>query len=136
MTLKLLWEEYRQRTPDGYSYSRFLRRYREWTGRLDVTMRQRHRAGEKAYVDFTGQTMEVMDPGTGEVSRVQVFVATLGFSNYTFVRAVSGQGLEDWIDCHNRAFRHFGGVPEVVVPDNLKSGVKSPCRYEPEMNPT
>jgi transposase len=136
VTLKLLWEEYRQGTPEGYSYAQFLRRYREWAGKLDVTMRQRHRAGEKAYVDFAGQTMEVINPDTGEMGVAQIFVATLGFSNLTFVRALPSQGLEDWIDAHNRALRYFGGVPEVVVPDNLKSGVKSPCRYEPEVNPT
>jgi transposase len=136
VTLKLLWEEYRQTTPEGFSYAQFLRHYRRWNGKLHVSMRQRHKAGEKLFVDFAGHTMDVVDPETGEVSTAQIFVATLGFSNLTFVRALSSQGLEDWIEAHNRALRFLGGVPEIVVPDNLKSGVKSPCRYEPEINPT
>ncbi|NDV24954.1 IS21 family transposase [Desulfovibrio sp. JC022] len=136
VTLKLLWEEYRQTTPEGFSYAQFLRHYRRWNGKLHVSMRQRHKAGEKLFVDFAGHTMDVVDPETGEVSTAQIFLATLGFSNLTFVRALPSQGLEDWIEAHNRALKFLGGAPEIVVPDNLKSGVKSPCRYEPEINPT
>jgi transposase len=136
VTLKLLWEEYLQDQPEGYSYAQFLRHYNEWAGKLNVTMRQNHKAGEKLFIDFAGMTMEVIDPQTGEVSEKQIFVAALGFSNYTYALALNSQGLEDWIDANNRALRFFGGVPEVAVPDNLKAGVKSPCRYEPDINPT
>ncbi len=136
VTLKLLWKEYRQEYAEGYSYAQFLRLYKEWAGTLDVTMRQTHFAGEKMFIDFAGMTMDVIDPETGEVSAKQIFVAALGHSNYTFVRALDSQSLEDWIEANNFALRYFGGVPEVAVPDNLKAGVKSPCRYEPEINPT
>ena len=136
VTLKLLWQEYLQEQPDGYSYTQFLRRYKAWLGEPEVTMRQHYKAGEKMFVDFAGQTMDIVDPLTGEVTPAQIFVAVLGYSNYIFPYALQSQGLADWIDAHNRALRYFGGVPEIVVPDNLKSGVKSPCRYEPDINPT
>lgn len=136
VTLKLLWEEYRGQHPNGYSYAQFLRHYKDWAGKLDVTMRQEHKVGEKMFIDFAGMTMGVVDPLTGEIIEKQIFVAALGFSNYTYARALHSQGLEDWIDANNRALRFFGGVPEVAVPDNLKAGVKSPCRYEPDINPT
>ncbi|WP_449246788.1 IS21 family transposase [Desulfarculus baarsii] len=136
VTIKLLWLEYQQEFPDGYSYAQFLRHYKAWRGEPEVTMRQQHKAGEKMFVDFAGQTMDVVDPETGEARPVQIFVAILGYSNYAFARALQSQGLEDWIDAHNLALRYFGGAPAVVVPDNLKAGVKSPCRYEPDINPT
>jgi transposase len=92
-------------------------------------MRQTHRAGEKLFVDFCGQTVPIADSKTGEIRQVQIFVAVLGASSYTYAEAVETQGLADWIGAHGRAFQFFGGCPEVLVPDNLKSGVTKVCRY-------
>lgn len=136
VTLQLLWEEYKAKAPQGYQYSRFCEMYRTWRGKLSLWMRQEHKAGEKLFVDYCGQTMPVVDPSTGEVRQSQVFVAVLGASNYTFAEAGWTQSLPDWIASHQRAFAFFGGVPAVVIPDNLKSGVANACRYEPDINPT
>jgi transposase len=134
--LFLLWQEYRERFPEGYSYSRFCERYGDWKGRLDVVMRQSHRAGEKLFVDYAGQTAEVVDRTTGEIRQAQIFVAVLGASNYTYAEATWTQGLSDWIGSHVRALSFLGGAPEVIVPDNLKSAVTKAHRYEPDLNPT
>jgi transposase len=99
-------------------------------------MRQEHKAGEKLFVDYAGQTVPVMDPTTGEVRPAQIFLAVLGASNYTYAEATWSQTLPDWIGSHVRALAFFGGVTAVIVPDNLKSGVTTPCRYEPDINPT
>ena len=136
VTRMLLWDEYKAAHPDGYQYTTFCERYRAWRGRLDVVMRQDHRAGEKLFVDYAGQTASVIDPDTGEVRQAQVFVAVLGASNYTYAEASWTQGLEDWIGSHVRAMAYFGAVPEIVVPDNLKSGVTKAHRYEPKLNRT
>ncbi len=136
VTLMLLWEEYRAAHPQGFAYSWFCEHYGEWAGKLDLAMRQRHRAGEKLFVDYAGQTVEVVDRATGEVRTAQVFVAVLGASNYTYAEATWTQALPDWIGAHVRAFAYIGGTPEVLVPDNLRSGVSRTCRYEPELNPT
>lgn len=134
MTLRLLWEEYLSIYPDGYSYSQYCDIYRRWNKTIDVCMRQVHFAGEKLFVDYAGMTMPVTDPGTGEVFYAEIFVATLGASNYIYAEATRTQQLHDWLSSHVRAFEHLGGVPEILVPDNLKSGVTSPCRYEPDIN--
>ena len=123
VTLHLLWQEYKEQQPNGFQYSWFCQHYREWAGRLDVVMRHEHRAGEKMFVDYAGQTVNIIDRETGEMKPAQIFVAVLGASNYTFAEATFSQQLEDWIMSHVRAFSYFGGVPAVVVPDNLKSGV-------------
>lgn len=136
LTLQLLWDEYRAGQPGGYGYSRYCGLYREWLRRQDVVLRHEHRAGEKLFVDYAGPTVPVQDPATGEVRQAAIFVAVLGASSYTFAEATWTQGLADWIGSHLRAFEYFGGVPEIVVPDNLKSGVTRPCRYEPEINRT
>jgi transposase len=136
VTLFLLWQEYRERHPDGYAYSRFCDHYARWKGHLDVVMRQSHRAGEKLFVDYAGQTAEVVDRSTGEIREAQIFVAVLGASNYTYAEATWSQGLSDWIGSHVRALAFLGGVPEVIVPDNLKSAVSKAHRYEPDLNPT
>lgn len=136
VTLQLLWQEYKAIHPDGYQYSWFCDLYRAWRGKLDVVMRQSHKAGEKLFVDYAGQTVAVIDPRTGEVRQAQLFVAVLGASNYSYAEATWSQTLPDWIASHERAFRFFGGVPEIVVPDNLKSGISKAHRYEPDVNPT
>ena len=136
VTLFLLWQEYRETHPEGYQYSWFCDHYRAWQGKLDVVMRQDHRAGEKLFVDYAGQTMPVVDRDTGEIREAQIFVAVLGASNYTYAEATWTQGLADWIGSHRRAFSFLGGVPELVVPDNLRAGVSKAHRYEPDTNPT
>lgn len=126
--------EYKEQYPDGYQYSQFCERYRVWKKRLQITMRQEHRAGEKMFVDYAGPTIPVVDPETGEVQHAQIFVAVLGASNYTFAEAHPAQNIESFIGGHVRAFTFFGGVPELVVPDNLKSAVFKADRYEPTLN--
>ena len=129
-------KEYRERQPDGYQYSRFCELYGIWRGKLDLCMRQVHRPGEKLFVDYCGATVPVVDAGTGEVREAQVFVAAWGASSYTFAEATWSQGLADWIGSHVRAFEFGGGLTELVIPDNLRSGVTRACPYEPELNPT
>jgi len=136
VTLFLLWQEYKAQYPDGFQYSRFCDMFRAFKGTLTVSMRQTHLAGEKLFVDYTGPTIPIVNRTTGEVHPAQVFVAVLGASSYSFVEATMTQGLADWTGSHVRAFEFFGGVPEIVVPDNLKSGVTKPCRYDPEINPS
>ena len=121
VTVMLLWEEYRQHEPEGYGYSRWCELYRAWEGRLSPTMRQAHPAGERLFVDYAGQTVELVDPGTGEVRPAQIFVAVMGASNYTYAEATLTQSLPDWIGAHVRALAFMGGVPAQLVPDNPKS---------------
>jgi len=136
LTLQLVWQEGRESNPEGYAYSRFCDLYRRWLKKLDLVLRQEHRAGEKMFVDYAGATIPIYDPQTGEIQPAAVFVAVLGASSYTFAEATSGQDLRNWIGSHIRAFEFLNGVVEVVVPDNLKSGVTKPSYYEPELNPT
>jgi transposase len=136
VTLRLLWVEYREAHADGYGYSQFCELYRRWARRLKPSMRLSHKGGEKLFVDYAGQTVPVVDPHTGEIRQAQIFVAVLGASNYTYAEAQWSQDLPNWTGAHVRAFAFIGGVPEIVVPDNLKAGVKHPCRYEPDLNPT
>jgi transposase len=136
LTLQLVWEEYRGVHPNGYGYSRFCELYQRWRRAQEVVLRQEHRAGEKLFVDYAGKTLAIQDPATGERREAQLFVAVVGASSYTFAEATWTQGLADWIGSHIRAFEFFGGVTEIVVPDNLKSGVTKACRYEPGVNVT
>ena len=136
VTLQLLWHEYKEANPEGYQYSQFCELYRKWVDKLDVCLRQEHRAGEKLFVDYAGQTIPIQDPQTGGNREAYLFVATLGASNYTFAEATLTQDLPSWIQSHVHAFEFFNGVAEILVPDNLKTGVTHPCRYEPDINPT
>jgi transposase len=136
VTLLLLWQEYRAAHPDGYSRSRYCELYQTWLGASEPSMHQNHRAGEKLFVDYSGQTMPVVDRTSGVVNEAQIFVGALGASSYIFTEATWSQSLPDWISSHVRSFEFFGGVPEILVPDNLKSGVNSPCFYDPDLNPT
>jgi transposase len=136
VTLSLLWQEYKERNPHGYQYSQFCHLYRKWTNKIDPAMRQEHRAGEKMFVDYAGQTVPVYDLHTNQMREAQIFVAVLGGSNYTYAEATWTQTLADWIGSHSRAFAFFGGVPKLVVPDNLKSAVSKASFYEPDINPS
>ena len=134
VTLALLWDEYRGQHPDGYGYSAFCEHYRSWAGRLSPVMRQRHAAGERMFVDYSGTRMAVIDPVTGVARPAEIFIAVMGASNMTYAEASWSQALPAWIGAHTRVFAAFGAVPALVVSDNLKSGVIRACFYEPEVN--
>src|SRR5437867_3240683 len=136
VTLQLLWLEYLKDHPEGYRYSQFCDLYRRYARRLSPPMRQVHRAGEKAFIDFSGKQPSVVDRKTGEASEVELFVAVLGASSYTYAEATPSQDLAHWVGAHVRMLEFYGGCPRIFVPDNLKSGVTAPCRYEPVMNRT
>ena len=136
VTLMLLWQEYKAANPNGYQYSWFCETYHLYREGLDLVMRQDHKLGEKCFVDYAGDKMEVVDPDTGEVYPASLFVGVLGASNYTFVEATLKEDLPAWIGSHVRMFDFFGGCTEILVPDNLKCGVTKPNYYEPDINPT
>ena len=125
ITLQLLWEEYKESNPDGYQYTQFRLHYSRFKQRLNPSMRQTHLAGEKLFVDYSGLTMPIYNQRTGEIEYAQIFVAVLGASGYTFVHATHSQKQEDFIYSHVMCYNFFGGVPRVVVPDNLKSAIIS-----------
>lgn len=135
--LMLLWEEYLQNNPDGYSYSQFCFRFREWEQRRNPSMRRHYRAGEAMLVDYAGMKVPIYDRATEAVAFLaSIFVATLGASNRTYAEATQDATLPHWIGSHERAFRFFGGVTEQVIPDNPKTAVTKVCIYDPELNPT
>ena len=136
VTLTLLWQEYREKHPNGYGFTQFRVYYQQWNQSHANTMRLPHKAGEEMEVDYAGMTVAITNPETGEISRAAVFVATLPASSYTYVEIQPSQELPHWLGGHVRAFSFFGGIPQTICPDNLKSGVKSPNRYEPELNPS
>lgn len=137
VTLQLLWLEYRQAHPDGYGYSQFCNLYRAWARRVDVVMRQVHRAGEKLFVDFPGDRIPVCSRETGQVVlEAELFVAVAGASSYLYAEAFPSQELLYWVTGHVHAFEFLGGCPQIVVCDNLRSGVTRAHRYEPEVNAT
>jgi len=136
VTLRLLHLEYREAHPDGYGYTQFCDHYRRWKKRQRVVMRQNHRAGEKLFSDYAGKKPHWIDPMTGELHAAELFVAVLGASNYTYAEATESQKVGDWCGSHTRALEYLGGVPELIVPDQLKSAVTVPSRYEPEIQRT
>ena len=136
LTLQLAWEEYREKNPEGYRYSRFCELYRQWRGKQDVVLRQEHKAGEKGFVDWAGATIPMQDPDTGGIWQASLFVMVLGASSYTYAEATRDQQLSAWIGSHIHAFEYFGGVPRLLVPDNPRTGVSRACRYDPDLNPT
>lgn len=136
VTLQLLWVEYLQAHPGGYRYTQFCELYRRFARKLHPIMRQVHRAGEKVFVDFSGKRPDIVDPKTGEVHPVELFVGALGASHYFYAEATMSQELPSWIGAHIRMLEWFGACPAIFVPDNLKSGVTKPCRYEAGVNRT
>jgi transposase len=136
VTLQLLWQEYKATHPDGYELSQFYERYRRYKTKLDVVLRQDHKAGERMFVDYAGKTVPVFDRNTGEIREAEIFVAVLGASNYTYAEASWDQKLESWIASHIRAVEFFGGAADLTIVDNLHSAVTKACRYEPDLNPT
>src|SRR2546428_2889023 len=136
VTLQLLWQEYKEAQPDGYQYSRYCELYNRWARKLDVVLRQEHRAGEKMFVDHAGPTVPVVDRETGELRQASIFVAVLGASSYTYAEATWKRDLPAWIGSHVRTVEFFQGVAGVTVPDNWKTAVTDPCYYDPDINPT
>ncbi len=136
VTLELLHLEYLEEHPGGYRYTQFCDYYRAWLKTRRLSMRQEHRAGEKLFVDYSGKKPHIVDPQVGECIEVELFVAVLGASNYTYAEATRTQRGPDWIASHTRALAYLGGAPAMIVPDQLRSGVASPCRYEPGVQRT
>ena len=134
MTLQVVWEDYKQANPDGYGRSQFCHLFREWEGKSEIRMAQNHVPGERLWIDWAGQTAPLTDPETGEITRVQVFVAAFGVSQKLFAKAFPSQELAHWLDAQVAAFKFYGVLPVFAVPDNTKTGVTSPHRYEPEFN--
>ncbi len=136
VTLYLLWEEYKQRQPEGFSYSRFCHHYRMWESKLKAGMHIEHKAGDLLYVDFTGKKMHWVNGETGGVNHAEIFVTIMGASQLIYVEAVKSQQLEDWIWANENAWRYYGGATRGICPDNLKSAVTRACNYEPLLNET
>jgi transposase len=136
VTLELLHLEYLEQHPDGYRYTQFCEHYRAWLAKRKLSMRQEHRAGDKCFIDYSGKRPHIINPENGERIDVELFVAVLGASNYTYAEATLTQQGPDWIASHTRALDFFGGVPAALVPDQLKSGVTTACRYEPGVQRT
>ena len=134
VTLMILWNEYRQEHPDGYSYSQFCYHFQVWRNASKVTMHIEHKVGDKMFVDYAGDKLAIVDRKTGKKQPVEVFVAILGASQLTYAEASFSQKSEDWIRSNERAFIYCGGVTQAIVPDNLKSGVTQSNRYEPGIN--
>lgn len=134
VTLQLLWQEHRQVHPEGYGYSRFCELYARWAKTLDPVLRQRHVPGEKLFVDWAGQTVPIHNPTDGSITEGHLFVAVLGASNKVFVEAFPNEQLDNWIAGHCRAYSFYGGVTKVTVPDNPRTAVTQPCRYEPRLH--
>ncbi len=136
VTAALLWTEYREQLERGYGYTQFLEHYNRWRQKLSVVMRQTHKAGEKTFIDYSGNGLWLVDPKTGERKEVELFVAALGASSYTYAEVTLSQTSPEWISSHVRMSEFFGGCSEIWVPDNLKSGVTKADRYEPLLNET
>lgn len=136
VTLLLIWNEYKAQYPDGLGYTQFTKCYRRYAKTLEPVMRFTHKAGEKTFVDYAGLTMEWIEPDTGEIQTAQIFVGCLGGSSLIFAEATASQSLADWIGSHIRMFEAFGGVSELLIPDNLRSGVSKAHRYDPDLNQT
>jgi len=134
VTRERLWKEYMEKHPDGYRYVRFCVLYNQWQRKVNPVMHMVHKAGDKLFIDFAGKKLEIVDEHTGEIQEVEVFVATLGASQLTYVEACMSQKREDFFACCENALHFFGGVPQAIVPDNLKSAVTKSNRYEPTVN--
>ncbi len=136
VTKKLLWEEYLEQHPNGYQVSQFKHYYTMWSKQTNPTLKIPHKAGDKMFVDYAGKLLEIVDPESGEITAVQVYIATLGASQYTYIEASMSQKKDDFITSTENALHFFGGVPAAIVPDNLKSAVTKVSRYEPTINET
>jgi transposase len=136
VTRQLLWKEYKTQHPDGVGLSQFKHYFSQWKAQVNPTMHMEHKAGDKLYVDFAGDKLEIINEQTGEIKPVEVFVAILGASQLTYVEAVMTQQKEDFVFACENALHYCGGVPAAIVPDNLKSAVSKSSKYEPTLNET
>lgn len=136
VTRQQCWLDYKSKYPNGYGLSQFKSYYMMWKGQVNPVMHMEHKVGDKMYVDFAGDHLSIVDKQTGEIQDVEIFVAVLGASQYTYVEAVMTQQKEDFIGACENALHYFGGVPAAIVPDNLKSAVKKSSKYEPIINET
>ena len=136
ITLQLLWDEYQSEQENALSYSRYCHHYRVYKKSLKRSMRQTHKAGDKVFIDYSGVTMDIIDPETNQIRSAEIFVGVLGASKYTFAEATWSQQLPDFIGSQRRMFEFFDGVPALVVPDNLRSAISRACRYDPDTNPS
>ncbi len=136
VTLQLLWKEFKLKDDDIFSYSRFCYYFSNWCKKQSVNMHIEHKAGDKMFVDFAGKKLRIFDNTTDEFVNLEVFVAILPASQYTYVEVCLNQQKDTWVELNENALRYFGGVPKAIVPDNLKSGVTHACNYEPEINRT
>ena len=136
VTRLILWEEYKLNHPDGFGVSQFKYYYAHWKAQVNPTMRMEHKVGDKMYVDYAGDKLSIIDQQTGEIQPVEVFVAILGASQLTYVEAVMTQQKEDFIAACENTMHYYNGVPEAIVPDNLKSAVTKSSKYEPVINET
>ena len=134
VTRQILWGEYRTKYPGGYSYTRFCEHFANWLGNQQATLHIEQQPGDKMYIDFTGDKLSIVDPDTGEIKEVEVFVSVLGYSGLTYVKACTSQKKEDFLPCITDALEYYGRTPKVLIPDNLKSAVDKANRYEPEIN--
>lgn len=136
VNLQVLHEEYQEVHPTGYGYSRFCELFRAFEKKLSPVMRQRHLAGEKLFVDYSGKKVDIIDPTTGEVRKAELFVGVLGASSLTYAELTWTQTLPDWVGAHVRMLGWMGKCPKLLIPDNLKSGVHKASFYDPEINLT
>jgi len=134
VTLQLLHEEYKRDNPDGYEKSQFYQLYHDWRQKADPSMHINHKAGEKMFVDFSGDRPCYKDPATGRTIEAELFVSVLGASSYIFAYAVPNETTESFIKCNIKAFEFYGGCPECLILDNLKAGVTHACYYDPDIN--
>lgn len=131
---QLLWLEYRKEHPDGVQFSQFCNLFRQWQKHQQVVMHLEHKAGEKLFIDFAGSKLYWTDIHTGQSIAAEVFVATLACSQLTYVEAIPSQRKTHFLSALSNALVYFGGVPQAIIPDNLKSAVTKPDRYEPHLN--
>ncbi len=137
VTLTLLHEEYIEGCPnkEGYGFTWFCNRYKTYAKKINPSMRLIHKAGEKVFIDFSGKTVDIVNPKNGLITKAEIFIAVLPASGFAFVKALSSQKKRDFIDAHADMFEYFGGVTELLVPDNLKSAVTKADNYDPDINP-
>lgn len=135
VTLQLLWKEYKDQHPDGFGYTHFCVEYQRFSRNLAPIMRFNHKAGEHCFVDYAGVTLEWIEPTTGEIHTAEIFVGALGASHLIYCEATASQSLPDFLASHVRMFNYYGGVPEKLVPDNLRAAVIKSHRYDPDLNP-
>lgn len=136
VNLRLLWTEFKAQQPDGLEYSQFCNCYRNWATKTKAVMHLDHKPGYEMFVDWAGGKMQVIGADTGEIITAHLFVSTIGASAYPYVEAFPSECLENWVTAHVNAFRYYGGIPHLLIPDNLKTGVKKACNYDPEINKT